>query len=260
MRLRSAIFQRSHAALRRLPPWTFAIHSFAWLQVLSPRDLQDITTSLYSDKERATYGSDDHNFQELWPWEDDAFRQIFDNSQEVLVAAAGGGREMIALSKMGHTVAGFDPSEELVAACKLNLAKAGINAPIELSPPNTVPGSLATFSALVIGRGSYHHIPGREQRINFLIECQKRLKAGSPVFLGDFYTRTEAGHRLTAIPTGRVERGDSIGVCFFHYFTWAEIENELRLAGLIDIEIRVSPTDSSETSPAHVLARSTKVE
>ena len=257
MRARAKLFKRSHAVVRQLPSWVNAAHSFLWLHILQTSDLNDITMDSYSGEGRTSFGSEEHNLNGLWDWEKAAFGQCFSGCKSVLVAGAGGGREVIALASMGHNVSGFDASEDLIRDCLNNVRKVGVTATIQFAPPGEVPSGHRVHDALVIGRGVYHHIPGRRNRIRFLTACREQIKDDSPVFLGDFLIRTNARHRLTAFsPTNTVERGDSIGFSFFHYFTHDEIRRELDLAGFELVEYRITPFPGGECSMAHVLARS----
>ena len=112
------------------------------------------------------------------------------------------------------------------------------------------------FDGLIIGRGVYHHIPGRENRVKFLTACRHQIKDDAPFFLGDFLIRTDSGHRLSGLsPSKKVERGDSISFSFIHYFTRDEILLELDLAGFKLVEYRTTPFPGREKSLAHVVAR-----
>jgi len=233
------------------------VHSFIWLHILKSSDLNEITTDSYRDEVRDSFGREMHNLRGLWAWEEAAFGQLFPGRRRILVAGAGGGREVIALAKLGHEVSGFDASEELTRDCVDNLRTSGVTAKIDHAPPGEVPAGPRSHDALVIGRGVYHHIPGRKNRVKFLAACRERIEDNCPVFLGDFLIRGETGHRLTAIsPLDTVERGDSISYSFYHYFTPNEVRIELDLAGFELVEYRSTPFPGSERSLGHVLARS----
>src|SRR5699024_10154821 len=106
------------------------------------------------------------------------------------VAGAGGGREVIALARLGYHVTAFDSSPYLTAACRHNLEKAGCTAQILNAPPDQFPRRLDVYDALLIGRGCYHHIPGCRRRIEFLKEGRFWLNSGAPIPLSDFCTRS----------------------------------------------------------------------
>jgi len=208
---------------------------------LSPSDLDAVTIDSYADTEGSGFGSADHNLGGIWPWEEAIFRQwVVGHHQKVLVAGAGGGREMIALARMGFSVSGFDASAELVEACRTNLAKAGVTGDIVHASPGAVPEGPPTHEALVIGRGVYHHIPGQARRITFLYDCRRRVKGGSPIAIGDCHMRAAPSRlaRLAIHPA--IEQGDSVGDAFNHYFTDREIIFELEQAGFVQPQVHTT--------------------
>ncbi len=220
---------------------------------MNPKDLNEVTLNSYQGT--SGFESEGHNFKDLWTWEQVAYQQCFSACKSVLVAGAGGGREMIALSRMGLDVVGFDASSDLVAACRSNLCKANVSAKILFAPPGEAPSESGLHDALVIGRGVYHHIPGRERRIKFLKDCRKHLKDGSPLVMGDFLTRGSK-RPLTAFAVSRkIEQGDAIGASFYHYFVPQEIKAELEDGGFELLEYRVTPFPGGENI-AHALGRS----
>ena len=252
MRTKAWLFERSRSVIRALPARAETVHSFLWLHVLNARDVDEIT--LHSYEGPSGFESEAHNLQPLWAWEHSAYEQYFAASNSILVAGAGGGREMIALARMGFQVTGFDASSDLVAACKDNLQKANISAEILVASPAGVPAECGVHDALVIGRGVYHHIPGRARRIRFLQECRKHIKPGAPLVMGDFHTRGDK-RPLTAFALSRkIEEGDAIGDSFVHYFTGHEIKTELEDAGFELVQFR--PTPFPGASLGHATANS----
>lgn len=250
MRTRSRIFQRTRAIADRGPALGRRLHSLAWLHVLGPDDLNDLTVASYN--QATGFETPEHNLNGLWDWEERAFARLFGGATRVIVAGAGGGREMIALAKMGLDVFGFDASSDLVAACGEHLRGANVSAQCVFAAPGEVPAGPASFDALVIGRGVYHHIPGSARRVAFLAECAARVASGSPMFLGDFLTRPDRRSLNDVALKRSIERGDSISASFFHHFTNAEIVAELGRAGFAVDEVRDTPHPGS--AMAHALA------
>ena len=222
-----------------------------WLRLLDSRDLDDITMDSYSDRAQSGFETEGYNRRGLWPWEREAFQSAIDPFSHVLVAGAGGGREMIALAEMGHRVAGFDASRDLVEACRGYLKRAGVKGIVHWTLPGTLPAGLQRYEALVIGRGVYHHIPRQSRRVDFLRACRSLLGPGAPLLLGD--VMVTADHPQQRICKG-VEAGDFVGSAFFHRFTRAEIELELDQAGFALIDFRPTPFPGEETL-AHAIAR-----
>lgn len=235
-----------------LPPRIRSLHSFVWLHALNSDDLNDLTIDSY--KESTGFETPEHNLKGLWEWEESVFQECFSHCKRVIVAGAGGGREMIALSRMGMEVVGFDPSNDLVEACRRNLRLAKVPAVCFFAPPGEIPGESKSFDGLVIGRGVYHHIPGSARRVAFLKACARRVFNGSPVAIGDFLTRTSK-RSLTSYALGSaIEQGDAISTSFYHYFTQEEIRSELDQAGYDLEEYRVTPFPGG-AKLAHVIAR-----
>jgi 2-polyprenyl-3-methyl-5-hydroxy-6-metoxy-1,4-benzoquinol methylase len=240
------------AVARRLPSLVRSAHASLWLRLLAPYDLADLAIRSYAAG--AGFESQEHNFADLWPWEDAAFRQWFHDCEHILIAGAGGGREMIALARMGFEVTGFDASAELVAACRSHLRQAGIRADIYHAPPSRVPDGLGHYDGLLIGRGVYHHIAGRQERIAFLTDCVRHLGPGDPVIIGDFLARGEARPASMGFPIwAPKEVGDFINSAYFHFFTETELGSELDQAGCELLEFTL--TDPGATDLAHAIAR-----
>jgi SAM-dependent methyltransferase len=214
-------------------------------------------------------GFDEEEFnihQGLWHWESTAIRNNLQGHPRVLVAGAGGGREVIALARLGHEVTAFDFSNYLTTACRRNLQKAGYTARVLDAPPDRFPKGLDVYDALLIGRGFYHHIPRRKRRVEFLKEGRDRLKSGAPVLLSDFFTRSAGSrfYRRTEVIANllrrlrnqmeKVELGDWLTNCMQHAFTREEIEGEFSEAGILMEEFVVSPF-SKESHLAHAAGR-----
>jgi 2-polyprenyl-3-methyl-5-hydroxy-6-metoxy-1,4-benzoquinol methylase len=257
--MRVRIFELSRKVVSNLPAWTRSVHSLSWLHVLNADDLDAVTMASYSNQAGAEFDSEEHNLGGLWSWEEAAFRQCLSERANVLIAGAGGGREMIALAKMGFNVFGFDASEDLTKACRDNLQEAGVPGEIVFAPPGEVPSRSQTYDALVVGRGVYHHIPGRARRIKFLKACRQLLKDGSPLVMGDFLTRAKPRSLTDFALSKKVEPGDSVTTCFFHFFTREEIVSELGQSGFESIDYRVTPFPGGGDL-AHVIARSSSGE
>lgn len=236
MRRRSRAFKLSRAVAGRgrLAP----LHSALWLRFLSPEDLNAITMDSYSARARSGFETAAHNLDRLWPWEEAAAAELAPASH-ILVAGAGGGREMIALARKGHAVTGFDASSDLVDACCDHLALAGVRAEIRVAPPGMVPDGLGRFDAILIGRGSFHHFPRSARRIAFLRACRGLVEPGAPLLIGDFMVREVRSGGIGRLAGG--EAGDFLGSAFFHRFTRAEMEVELKQAGFALVEWRATP-------------------
>lgn len=236
-----------------------------WLGLLDADDLNAITWTYYMSK--SGFETEDFNIdQGFWPWEADAVRKHFIDSKHVLVAGAGGGREVIALVRLGYKVTAFDFSPNLTLACRSNLEKASCSAIVLDAPPDGLPAELGIYDALLIGRGFYHHIPTRKRRVTFLSACRAKLEIGAPVLLSDFFTRKDDSRfylytqaiansfRRLRCGSESVELGDSLSNCMMHAFTFDEIGQELSEAGIATEICAVSPF-SEASYLGHALGR-----
>jgi 2-polyprenyl-3-methyl-5-hydroxy-6-metoxy-1,4-benzoquinol methylase len=231
------MFRACHALVSHLPGFVRSAHSAVWLRALDSDDLQAITLHSYSNEAGTGFETEEHNLANAWPWELASFDALFTGSREIIVAAAGGGREMIELARRGHRVTGFDAAPDLVEAARRNLARAGVAGTMLHAGAAQVPELAREFDGLVLGRGFYHHLPGRGLRIGFLRACRECLRPGAPVFIGDFKL-----HRDADAPSGPGgdapwARGNAVGDSFFHYFTADELHDEIGAAGFEEIEL-----------------------
>ena len=242
-----------------------ALWGAIWLGLLDAERLNEITRFYYMGMS----GFDEEEFnirQGLWSWEATAIRNYLRGHRRVLVAGAGGGREVIALARLGHEVTSFDFSTHLTAACRRNLQKAGCTARVLDAPADKFPDGLDVYDALLIGRGFYHHIPRRKRRVEFLKAGRDRLESGAPILLSDFFTRSAESRfyqrtqvianllRLLRNQKGNVELGDWLTNCMQHAFTREEIESEFSAAGILLQGFAVSPF-SEESRLAHAVGR-----
>jgi len=82
------------------------LHEGFWLGCLDPDDLTAVT--IRSFQQSRMYNGLEHNQSGLLPWEWDAISRFFRPRSRILVAASGGGRELIALHRLGFEADGFD--------------------------------------------------------------------------------------------------------------------------------------------------------
>jgi SAM-dependent methyltransferase len=212
-----------------------------WLGVLDNRDLNAVTAVGYN---HSGFETKEHNSMGLWEWEEAIVDQIFDNCRTLLVAAAGGGRETIALAKKGFHVTAFDSSDALTSACRTNISRAKVGAVILDAEPDKVPEGLKIYDGLIVGRGAYHHIPGQQTRIRFLQMCRNHLAPGAPIFLDDFHVLKAHSYGSSIVANiarfvrwlrrspDSIDFGDHLNsVNYYHRFRRDEIEFELNESG-----------------------------
>ena len=247
---------RSHRAARaavtsnrwmhRLVAGTRAVHSGLWLGCLSDDSLMRATKEFYATED--FYLVDDYNRSGLADWESRAIAAHFPESGDVLVPAAGAGREVIGLSDLGYRAIGYDPSPDLVAKGQRIIADAGAAASLHLSsgdgPPEGIEGP---FDAVLFGWGGVSHIRNHSRRISVLSELCDQLspggamivsflerKPGSTRFALAYQIATTLRSLLRRTP---IEIGDWMDGSYDHYFTFGEISAELDAAGF-DVAVR----------------------
>jgi hypothetical protein len=236
-------FRHTLAGLRSL-------HQGCWLAFLDHRHLDALASTQYSRWRQ--YRDDDYNGSGLRDWELSALRTHFPGQGLILVAAAGGGREVMALAGLGYEIDAFDCSVPLVEHCRDLLRRRGIAANVLAAPSSAVPDNLAHYAGLIVGWGGYMHIAGRSRRIAFLQALRRRVDEHAPLLLS-FFTRAGSSrhlewtyriaHRLRRLRGSRdeVELGDTLDGTFDHLFTEAEIRSELSAGGFSLVEYRDSP-------------------
>lgn len=234
-------FKKSDRWFTRLVSVAGAIHEGFWLGYLSADDLDAITRDHYHNSKE--YASPEHNQRGLFDWERVAVEQYFQPGSRILVAAAGGGREVLALRRAGFQAEGFDCSATLVQASDAIFDRLGEPRGVTLCPSGEVPSGHALYQGLVVGWSGYAHIPTRQRRIAFLRQLRNRALPGARVLVS-FFPREDSSRSETLISRiARISRvlfrkrkepselGDHLGWCFSHTFTRQDIESELQEAG-----------------------------
>ncbi len=218
------------------------LHEGFWLGCLDPEDLTAVT--IRSFQQSRMYNGPEHNQSGLFPWEREAVDRFFRPNSRILVAASGGGRELIALHGLGFQADGFDCTPGLVETSRRLLQELGISANVTRCPPNDVPPELTAHDALIVGWTSYMQIPGRARRIAFLRKLHASVPPGAPILVS-FWVREVASpdeDRTFRLATwirslrGRraepLEPGDHVTDRGYHHcFTKEEIEAEFKGGG-----------------------------
>jgi len=211
----------------------------SWLGLLTRTQLHAIGERRYSRDQR--YRSDEYNKTGLWAWEKDVLDRDFVGCRHVLLAAAGGGREVIALRRRGIEVEGFESDPDLVRFANQLLEREGMTPDIHLVPWDCTPDGEGNRDGVIVGWGAYMHIRGKERRVLFLRGLRSRLTAGSPILLS-FNTRRDGSPYFRGIAAignvvafllrrDSIEIGDSLVPNYAHYFTEAQLEAEMAAGG-----------------------------
>jgi SAM-dependent methyltransferase len=238
-----------------------AIHEGFWLGLLRDSSLDQVTADGY--QRGTTFSSAEHNRRGLFSWERNAVEAHFPPQSKVVIAAAGGGREALALVAQGFQVLAFDPDERLICECRKRLAAEEMQRLTLLTtPPNAVPAIAgAAFDAGIVGWGALGHITSAEKRKKFLRAFAGLLKPGAPALIS-FHMRPSASlsdglrcaiaRAIAAITFGRrPEEGDRLRIendaSFLHLFTAEEAKAEIESGGF-------TVAHFAELPEAHVVA------
>jgi hypothetical protein len=229
-RTRVKCFAYSDRCLNGLNRSVTALHEGFWLGCLSADDLNAVTGDHF-DKSKC-YASSEHNLGGLFSWEAYLLDHYFRPASRLLVAAAGGGREVLALRRAGFDAEGFECCLPLVWASEAIFGRLGEPNHVIHCAPDCVPAGLQIYEGLILGWTAYTHIPTK----------RSRALPHSPILLS-FFTRACSSpddilvYRIakffqTLFRSKPVELGDRISFArYVHSFTHNELEEELRAAG-----------------------------
>lgn len=225
--------------LNRLVGLLFSAFTGLWLGILD-RDSLHAVDQLYYDGQ-ALYRDPEYNCRGLFPWEQEMIERYFARSRRLLLFGAGGGREMIALGRLGYQVDGYECNPEFVHQANELLSQSGVPGMVRPHARDQFPEIDGIYEGLIFGWGSYMLIQGRERRVRFLQECAARLLPEAPVLLS-FYNQEEtrlndglvvrigsAARRL--LRREALEPGDSLAPNYVHYFSKEQIASEMKEAG-----------------------------
>jgi hypothetical protein len=256
VRRRLRWFKYADRCFNRLAKLIAALHEGFWLGCLSAEDLNALTASHYEQTHE--YSSAEHNQRGLFDWETAALKRYFPPGSRILVAAAGGGREVLALRRMGYAAEGFECSPWLLQASEALFDRLGEPRGVTLCPPNEVPAGPADYTGIIVGWSAYTHIPTRRRRIAFLQGLRQRALPGAPILLSFFARDRDPGYENVVYRVSRAARflfrgrkeesepGDHLSWCFHHTFTREEVESELKAAAF-------RPQHYSEVGEGHAV-------
>jgi len=230
---------RSYGVLERFKSSLSALVSGFWLAALTRDQMNSITEAIYGKVD--FYKTDEYNRKGLYDWERKATQEHFSHCRSILVAGTGGGREVLALRRLGWAADGFESHPDFVRFANELLEKEGLVPDIREAPWDGTPDYDRTYDGVIVGWGVYMHIRGRDRRVRFLNSLRQRMDAGGPILLSFFSAPMENRTlRLTArvgnavgriLHRERVEPGDSMGPDYVHYFSREDLDQEMADAG-----------------------------
>lgn len=245
----------SRRGLRRALRGAQAVFDGAWLGWLDRGQQAAIDRRFYQTHGGAEplFANRRHNAGGLAEWEVAVADEFLPAEGRVVVTAAGGGREVLALARRGLEVAGYEANERLVAAGRDLIAADGVpGASLDPSPRDAFPAVAGPCDAVVVGWGSYIHLQGRATRVDFLRGARAALAPGAPLLLS-FWERPPGEERYFRLVAGAArplravrrlpppELGDTMRESFVHWFTRSEVEGELAEAGFAPVLYRSEP-------------------
>jgi len=221
--------------LKKLTDFLDAAFSGFFLGVMSQKSL-DFSDELYYNRNKS-YLEDKYNLSGLFEWEKPVIQKYFSNAKSILLIAAGGGREALALSKMGYEVDSYECNKALIEYGNKLLQKNKIENLIKYLPRNTVPEEIRKYDGIIIGWGAYSHIPGFKKRLFFLAGLYPFLHKETPLMISFLFThgRNRRDKIIKNVSNffrifgnkDKTEPGDRLEPGFIHYFTEEEIKSEL---------------------------------
>ena len=228
--------------LNRLARFASAMHEGFWLGCLNADELNAVTAEHFDQSQ--FYASTEHNLSGFFGWEKSVLDRFFRRGSRILVAGAGGGREVLALRKAGFDAEGFECSAPLVRASEKIFDRVGESKYVTLCEPDSVPPGPRIYEGLVVGWTVYTHIPTKARRVAFLQALSQRALPGSPLLISFFARHSGSREDVLVHRTARLcrfllrgrkeplEVGDRIRYArFVRWFSSGEVEAELRTAG-----------------------------
>jgi len=236
----ASVYLWSQRIFRAINGGSQALFEGLWMGLLPESVCDVISEKSYGDGKE--YTNPTHLDQGFFFWEKLLIVKHFPPGSRVLVAAAGGGRELIALVRNGFEAAGFECSHAMVEAGQRALAERGMAATLVWAPPSIAPALGCEFGGLIVGWNGYGYISPRARRIEFLKNLKQQLRPGLPVLVSAAI-RTPAAR----LPIWTPRVANAVRICTFRapvfepgdcfpgrpkmHFTRRQLERELTEAG-----------------------------
>ncbi len=237
------VARMSHASFRFLKRLTYfldALSSGFWLGIMGAKSIAYSDELYYNNT--PYYTDEKYNESGFFDWEKPFIEKYFHNAKNILLIAAGGGREVIALSKMGIKADGYECNRGLVEFGSSLLKKHDTGSSIKYLARNKVPDDIKQYDGIIIGWGAYSLIRGHETRIGFLNSLRPFFKPDTFLMVSFIYSnrRSRKDKIIKQVSDflsffrkkDKTETGDRLVPYFIHYFSEEEIKSEFARAGL----------------------------
>jgi hypothetical protein len=219
-----------------------------WLGVLTRERLNAVDEEFYTSSKltenagEPDYHSKEYNRRGLWDFEKRVLADYFSGCKRLLVIAAGGGREVLALQRLEYEVDGFESHPSLVAAANELLRAEGYDSVVRPVPRDKGPNTGITYDGIIIGWGAYMLVQGRKRRIALLQQLRAQTQAQCPLLLSFFKQpkRFDISNTICISVANMIRRvlrqepaecGDWLSPFYLHYLTRDEVTSELSEGG-----------------------------
>jgi hypothetical protein len=258
---------RTERLVSRYAPTLHPVWAGLCLGLLRRPDLHALDQACFT--RRRSYRSPEHNLRGLMPWEQAAFDAYFAGRTRIGIIGVGGGREVLALWRLGREPEGFECNPELFDSAAALLSAEGCPFPVRFLPRDAAPAGVGPYDAAVIGWGAYMLVQGRAARVALLAGMRRLVPEGAPLLVS-FFTREKDDARarrvagiaatLRRIRRGQpLELGDDLQPVFVHRFTREEIAQELAEGGFMMARFEPQGPGPLDSGWAVGLARPTGV-
>jgi hypothetical protein len=220
-----------------------------WLGLLTKQQLEAVDQEFYRKTIKGmpshhNFYSKKYNRSGLFAWEQRVLSDYFGDCRRLLLYGAGGGRDTLALKRLGHHVEAFEANPDLVAAANELLREEGYDAAVQLVSRDECHSTGPTYDGIIVSYGTYGYIQGRKRRIRLLRQLRAQTQAQCPIFVSFNYrartTSFEVSLRLAALLASIIRRalrreqaevGDWLDPIYLHYLTQDELASELLEGG-----------------------------
>jgi ubiquinone/menaquinone biosynthesis C-methylase UbiE len=144
--------------------------------------LTDGVRAWYADPGEHAIWADRRVTEGLNPTERGFVARYFDAPARVLNVGCGGGREAIALARLGHAVTAVDLMETFLAAAREHAARAGVAVEFRAADVTDLPFPDGSFDRVVMIGQMIGQVPRRAGRLRALAECRRVLADGGALF------------------------------------------------------------------------------
>ena len=221
--------------------------------IMRPDDLVEFSRQYYQEPDNLHDWSNDRRINSgLSNLEQSLLNRIPIRKGKLLLLGLGGGREAIALAKIGFEVTGIDFIPQMVERAKANSEKVGIEIIGLVREISKLDLPESAFDFAWLSAAMYSCVPTRKRRVDMLKRIGKTLKPGSYFVFGFLWhpgmkvspTSNFLKKMIAYVTLGniRYEKGDILRFNheFFHAFTTIEeLQAEIIEAGfeIIDIQL-----------------------